>query len=46
MVLSEYAKIRILTLRRENNGPTVIVKVLKQENNITTRKMVTLFIGR
>ena len=28
MVLSEYAKIRILTLWRENSGPTVIVKAL------------------
>ena len=43
MVLSEYAKIQILTLWRENSGPTVIVKVLKQENIIITRKTVTLY---
>ena len=46
MVLSEYAKIRILTLWRENNGPTAIVKSLEQENISTTRKTVTFFIAR
>ena len=44
MVLSEYAKIRILTLWRENNGPTAIVKSLEQENISTTRKTVTFFL--
>jgi len=46
MALSEYAKIRILTLWRENKGPSVIVKVLSEENITTTRKSVSLFIGR
>ena len=46
MVLSEYSKIRILTLWREGNGPTVIVRVLAGENIITTRKTVSLFISR
>ena len=39
MVLSEYAKIRILTLWREGLGPTKISDVLKEcEKMTTTRK--------
>jgi len=46
MVLSEYSKIQILTLWREGNSPTVIVRVLAGENIRTTRKTVSLFISR
>ena len=45
MVLSEYAKIRILTLWRKGNGPTTIVEKLEAEEIITTRKTVTCFIA-
>jgi len=46
MVLSENTKIRILTLWVENKGPSMIAKVLSEENITTTRKSVSLFIGR
>ena len=46
MVLSKYAKLRILTLWRENKGPTVIVQILVDEGIYTTQKSVSLFIGR
>ena len=46
MVLSEYAKIRILTLWRERNGATAIVEKLEVEKIKTTRKTVTCFIAR
>ena len=47
MVLSEYAKIRILTLWRDGLGPTRIAELLKQYEGIeTTRKSVSLFLGR
>ena len=46
MVLSEYAKLRILSAWRENKGPTVIVKMLADEGIKTTRKGVSLFISR
>ena len=46
MVLSDYAKIRILNLWREGKGPTAIVEDLSRESIKTTRKTVTLFISR
>ena len=46
MVLSDYAKIRILNLWREGKGPTAIVEDLSRESIKTTRKTVTLFIAR
>ena len=46
MVLSEYAKIRILTLWRNGSGPTSIVEMLDEEGIKTTRKSVTCFIAR
>ena len=47
MVLSDYAKIRILTLWREGLGLTVITEQLKQQEGIqTTLKSVSLFIAR
>ena len=46
MVLSDYAKITILTLWREGKGPTAIVEALEKEKIKTTRKTVTLFIAR
>ena len=36
MVLREYAKIRILTLWRENNGPTLTVKILTMHPRTST----------
>ena len=47
MVLSDYAKIRILTLWRAGLGPTVIAELLERDEGIrTTRKSVSLFIAR
>ena len=47
MVLSYYAKIRILTLWRYGHGPTVITELLERKEGIrTTRKSVSLFIAR
>ena len=47
MVLSEYAKIRILTLWREGLGPTKISEVLQESEKITTtRKSISLFLAR
>ena len=46
MVLSKYAKIRILTLWREGDGPTIILRKLESEGIMTTRKTVSLFISR
>ena len=46
MVLSEYAKIRILTLWRQGFGPTTIADKLNDEDVKTTRKTVSLFISR
>lgn len=46
MVLSEYAKLRILSIWREGNGPTAIMKALEAEKIKTTRQSVSLFIKR
>lgn len=47
MVLSEYAKLRILALWRDGLGPTQIRDVLRQKEGIeTTRKSVSMFIAR
>ena len=45
MVLSGHAKIRILTLWRNGNGPTSIVQMLNEDIR-TTCKSVTCFIAR
>lgn len=45
-VLSEYAKIRILSLWRDSKGPIAIVEALAKEGIRTTRKPVSLFIAR
>ena len=46
MVLSEYAKMRILTLLRNGSGRTSIVEMLDEEGIETTPKSVTCFIAR
>ena len=46
MVLSEYAKIRMLIMWREGYGPTSIVKMLDAESIKITQESVTCFIAR
>ena len=47
MVLSEYSKLRILSLWRAGVGPSGIADTLWQEDEIkTTRKSVSMFIAR
>lgn len=47
MVLSEYAKLRILTIWRGDLGPTWITELLRKHEDIqTTRKSVSLFLAR
>ena len=46
MILSKYAKLRILALSRSSKGPTAIVKALETEQMNVSRKNVSLFINR
>ena len=46
MVLTDYAKLKILSLWRHGDGPTLIVKKLQDDGIITTRKTVSLLISR
>jgi len=46
MVLTDYAKLKILSLWRHGDGPTLIVKKLQADGIITTRKTVSSLISR